>query len=233
MLGRCKYNCLNNTNLGHRWWLYHLNRSNIHLLWWSELLKSFTKNSVKQKLVISFQAGYQPFHGKSSFLCDRAERSTWPPFTDADCKKHTDWETLSSRRMIKAHVFQNVKHLFTDKIKLVIKIAWLHDCVFVLKKKKSNFHMHCCNALRKNTYFESFILDIYAVDKLKNWCFFSCWPKTCILPYFPHKKYFKKYKQTKLAKKYIYSVLRSRSSKHKEPTCFEIWVTVSEKIFIG
>lgn len=82
--------------------------------------------------------------------------------------------------------------------------------------------MHCCNALRKNTYFESFILDIYAVDKLKNWCFFSCWPKTCILPYFPHKKYFKKYKQTKLAKKYIYSFLRSRSSKHKEPTCFEI-----------
>lgn len=115
MLRRCKYNCLNNTNLGHRWWLYQLSQSNIHLLWWSELLKSFTKNSVKQKLVISFQAGYQPFHGKSSFLGDRAERSTWPPFTDADCKKHTDWETLSSRPMIKAHVFQNVKHLFTDK----------------------------------------------------------------------------------------------------------------------
>lgn len=172
MLRRCKYNCLNNTNLGHRWWLYQLSQSNIHLLWWSELLKSFTKNSVKQKLVISFQAGYQPFHGKSSFLGDRAERSTWPPFTDADCKKHTDWETLSSRPMIKAHVFQNVKHLFTDKIKLVIKIAWLYDCDFVFQKKKSNFHMHCCNALRKNTYFESFILDIYAVDKLKNWFFF-------------------------------------------------------------
>lgn len=65
--------------------------------------------------------------------------------------------------------------------------------------------MHCCNALRKNTYFESFILDIYAVDKLKNLCFFLVGLKHVSYLILPPKKYFKKYKQTKLAKKYIYS----------------------------
>lgn len=176
MLRRCKYNCLNNTNLGHRWWLYQLSQSNIHLLWWSELLKSFTKNSVKQKLVISFQAGYQPFHGKSSFLGDRAERSTWPPFTDADCKKHTDWETLSSRPMIKAHVFQNVKHLFTDKIKLVIKIAWLYDCDFVFQKKKIQFPYALLQRTSKKYILWKFYLRYICCRQIKELVFFSCWP---------------------------------------------------------
>lgn len=60
---------------------------------------------------MSFQAGHQPFHAKGSFLGDRAERQKRQKITRADYKKLIDQKTLSSRPLMKAHVFQTFKIL--------------------------------------------------------------------------------------------------------------------------